>query len=92
MLETPELWDTCRGELLTGSGSGPRDRCVLQSTKLKGVEDLKSTLTSDKDMQNFQFAQLVFGLVLVQYFLIMFLSLCFWNDSVYLVPLYVGSM
>ena len=44
---------------------------MLQSTKLKGVGDLKSTLTSDMEMQSLEFAQLVFGLALVQYFLTM---------------------
>lgn len=47
MLEMPELWDTYPGGLLTGSGTSPRERSVLQPTKLKGVEDLKGTLTSD---------------------------------------------
>jgi hypothetical protein len=56
MLEMPELWAACQGELLTGSGYSPRS--VLQSTKLKGVGDLK-------------FSQLGFSLTLAQYFLIM---------------------
>ena len=39
----PELpWDSCPGKLLTGSGTSPGERNVLQSTKLKGVRDLKS--------------------------------------------------
>ena len=74
MLEMPESWGTCQGELLTGSGTSPRERSVLQSTKLKGIGDLKSALTSDVEMQSLEFAQLVFGLALVQYFLTMLLS------------------
>lgn len=46
MMEMPESWDTCWGELLTGSGTSPRERSVLLSTKLKGVGALKSTLES----------------------------------------------
>ena len=42
MLEMPERWDTCQGELLTGSGTGPRDRSVRLSMKLEGVGDPKS--------------------------------------------------
>lgn len=37
MLEMPELWDKCGGKLSTGSGTSPRERIVLESTKLKGV-------------------------------------------------------
>lgn len=37
MLEMPAPWDTCREELLIGSGTSPRERSVLQSMKLKGV-------------------------------------------------------
>ena len=44
---------------------------MLQSTKLKGVGDLKSALTSDMKMQNLEFAQLTLGLALVQHFLTM---------------------
>ena len=42
---------------------------VLQSTKLEGCGDLKSILTSDMEMQSLEFAQMVFSLALVQYFL-----------------------
>lgn len=41
MLETPELWGICQREL-TGYGDSPRERIVLHSTNLKGVEDLHS--------------------------------------------------
>jgi hypothetical protein len=43
---------------------------MLQSTKLKGVGDLKSNLTLEMKMQSLEFAWLVFGLTLVQYFLL----------------------
>ena len=55
MLEMSESRDTCQGELLTGSGTNPRERSVLQSTKLKGVGDLKSVSTSDIKMQSLDF-------------------------------------
>ena len=45
---------------------------------MKGVGDLKSTLTSDMEMQSLEFAQLVFGLALVQYFL----TMMFWNGNI----------
>ena len=38
MLEMSESCDTCRGKLLTRSGTSQRERIVLQSTKLKGVD------------------------------------------------------
>ena len=38
---------------------------------------LKSVLTSDLEMQSLEFAQMVFGLALVQYFFTMFSSLHF---------------
>ena len=55
----------------------PRERSVLQSTKLKGVENVESILTSQMEMQSLEFAQLLFNLSLVQYFLNMLPSLCF---------------
>jgi hypothetical protein len=63
MLETPELWDTCRGELLIGSGNSIRERSVLQSIKMKGVGDLKSVLTSDMERQNLEFALMFFSIL-----------------------------
>ena len=54
-----KLWNTCWGKLLTGSWNSPREQCSLQSTKMKGVRDLKSALTSDMDIQNLEFIQLV---------------------------------
>jgi hypothetical protein len=52
MLEIPELWDTCQGKLLTGNGTSPRARSVLQSTKMKGVGVLKNALTSDMEIKS----------------------------------------
>ena len=46
---------------------------MLQSTKLKGVGDLKSILASDMEMQSLEFVHLVFSFALVQYFLTMLL-------------------
>lgn len=63
MLEIPESWDACQEELLTGSGTNLRERNVLQTTKLKIVGDLKSTLTTDVEMQRVEFAQLVSALL-----------------------------
>lgn len=48
MSEMPESWDTCQGKLLTGSGTSPGERSLLQ-LEPKGVRDLKSTLTSDME-------------------------------------------
>jgi hypothetical protein len=63
MLEMPEPWNTCQGKLLTGNGPSPGERSLLQSTKMKGVGDLKSTLTSDMEMQSLEFAQLDSGVL-----------------------------
>lgn len=41
---------------------------MSQSTKLEGVRDLKSTMTSNRKMQNLEFAGLVLGLALIYYF------------------------
>lgn len=65
----PENWCIFQRDLLTGSGT--RERSVLQSTKLKGVEDLKNILTSDMGMKCLEFIQLVFLLALECYFLTM---------------------
>ena len=77
MLEASESWDFCRERQLAGNGNSPREN-VLQSTKLKGVGDLKSTLTSDMEIRSLKFAKLVLCLGLVQYFLTMML----WNTNV----------
>ena len=39
--------------------------------------EICSVLTSDMEMQNLEFAGMVFGLGLIQYFLAMLSSLCF---------------
>ena len=57
MLEMPEPWNTCQGKLLTGSRTSPRERNVFQSTKLKGVGDLKSISTSDVEIQSLEFSK-----------------------------------
>ena len=85
----PEPGDTCQGELLTGSGTSPSQRSVLQSTKLKGIGDLKSPLTSDIEMLSLEFAgfQCGFGLVFPHGAPF---PIC-WNGNVYPLLLYVGS-
>lgn len=42
---------------------------MLESTKLNGIGNQKSILISDMELQSLEFAQLVFVLALVQYFL-----------------------
>lgn len=65
---------------------------ILQAVKLEGQCHL-STLTSDKKLQNLEFALLGFGLTLVYCFPTMTLFLPFkMNSNVYLVSLYVGRM
>lgn len=48
---------------------------------LKGVSDLKSTLTSDMKMKNFEFALLVFSLALFKYLLTILSSFFFAMDQ-----------
>lgn len=50
---------------------------------------MQSTLTSDMDLQCLDFAQLVFGLTLVQYSLYCASLPTFWNGKAYPVPAYV---
>jgi hypothetical protein len=64
----PEPWDISRGKLLIGSVASPRERNVLQSTKLKRTEHLKNIMTSNMEMQC---SQLIFHLALEKYFLAM---------------------
>lgn len=66
-------------------GSSPRERSVLQTSKLEGVGNLKRPLTSNMEMQNLEFALLCFCLALVQYFFTMLLP-SFWNGSAHSVP------
>ena len=56
MFEMPEPLVICRGKQLTGSGTSPRERSLLQSTKLKGAGELKNTLISNMEMQSWEFA------------------------------------
>jgi hypothetical protein len=65
---------------------------VLQSTKLKGVRDLKSPLTSDTEVQSLEFAQMVFSLALVQCLLTVLSALMLWNSNAHRVPLYMRSV
>ena len=90
--ELSESWDTCQAELLSGSRTKSRRKSVLQSTKLERVRDLKNILISGMKMQNLLFAQLVFSLALVKYFLTYAPFPPLWNGNVSTVPLYVGSM
>ena len=53
---------------------------MSQSKKLEGVGVLKSTLMSDIEMQNLEFALVVFLLVLVQYFIIIIQFLPFGTE------------
>lgn len=67
----------------------PRQRNVSQSTKLKGVGDLKSALMADLEMQSLEFAHIFFSLTLVQYlftvlsFVIVLYVLCHYMLEVY---------
>jgi hypothetical protein len=74
MLVIIEVWDICGEELQSRYRTRTRERSVLQSTKLKGVGNMKSALTSDMEMQNSEFVLLVFGLALVQYVITTLLS------------------
>ena len=42
---------------------------MLQSTKIKGVGDLKSNLSSNMEIQSLEFAQMFFGIALVHFLL-----------------------
>lgn len=65
---------------------------MLQLKSLIGDGDLKSALTSHMETQNMEFVQHIFGLALVQYFLILLPFFPFCNGKVYFEPLYVRSM
>lgn len=88
-LEMSESWDTCQGELL--SDCSPGERSVLQSTKLKGIGDLKSVLTSDIDTELGAYPaqfQSCCGSIFHHYALLP----SFWNGDVYSAPMYVRRM
>lgn len=91
MLEIPELLGNCQGELQTGHGTISRARTVLKSTKLKGAEDLKISLTSGMEIQNLESALLVFSVALVQYFSL-FPCPPFRTCGIWSVPLYIKIM
>jgi hypothetical protein len=68
-VETQDVRDaTARGYLLkkpaNKSGTIPRERSLLQKHKLKRSAHMKTTLTSDIEMQSLESAQLVFCLAL----------------------------
>ena len=65
MLGISKLWNICQGEQLTGTRTSPRESSVLHLTKMSGVRDLKSVLTSEIVRQNLKFSQLPFSLALV---------------------------
>ena len=69
---------TCQGELLTGSGTSPPVRSVLQFTKLEGVGELKSVLILDMEMQKLEITQLAYSLALAQYSFTILLFLLEW--------------
>lgn len=64
-LRPQDAGDTYQGVLLTGCGSRPGERTMLQSTKLEGVGELKKSATLNMEMQNFELALLTLGLALV---------------------------
>ena len=64
MFEIAELWNTCQGKLLTGSGTKLRRKKFAVNKDEKGVGDLKTALIPDKERQSLEFALLVFCLVL----------------------------
>lgn len=76
VLDTPRCWRRQSLRILATESSRPesvcsvepaqkREVCCRQSTMLKGVGKLKSPLTSDMEMQNLEFAMLVFSFALV---------------------------
>jgi len=73
MLEMSESWDTCHKKLLTGNRTNPRKRSVLQSTKLKGVGNLKSIFISHGDAE---FGAYLAGLMVIYIFCYCVLEVC----------------
>lgn len=73
MLYMPETGDIYQGELHKGSGSKPRERIMLQATKLKGQSCLH-LLVSDMELQDLEVClsrfQFCLGLVFLYYTLI----------------------
>ena len=57
MFKMPEPWDMCCIKLLIGIGTSPSGKKFVAVNKdEKGVGDLKTTLTSDMEMQWVEFA------------------------------------
>lgn len=63
-LHMPETGDIYQGELHKGSGSKPREKIMLQATKLKGQSCLH-LLVSDMELQDLEFVSLGFNFALV---------------------------
>lgn len=63
------------------SGINPSERKKLQSTEMKVAEDVKSMMTSDREIKNMEFAQLDLCLASVQYFFTMKI----WNGNIFCV-------
>jgi hypothetical protein len=72
-----EPWNGCQRKLLIGSRKSQEERTFVVNKAEK--KDLKSTLTSDTEVQSLKMAQLVFCLALVQYFF----TMMFWNGNEY---------
>lgn len=60
--EVPEPWDVYHGELLTGSGTSPREEGGLQSAELEG-QNILSYLTPDLELQGRSFVLLLSALL-----------------------------
>lgn len=60
MLKMPVLQDIYQGQLIKECGTSPTERSMLQSTNLKEVGVLKSTLTSDMTCRIWSFPRLQF--------------------------------
>ena len=81
----PEPWDTCQGELLTGSGTSPRETCAAVNEADRSSENYCT------EMQSLEMTRCLwsgFGPVFLCYYPLPMLG----NDNVYPQPLYDGSM
>lgn len=88
ILEMPEIWSTCWGKLPTGRTTKPKENKLekqnkttkknyTQSTVVKGLGNLQNIFTSSMRLWSSEFAQLVLGFALLQYFLTMLSLLSF---------------
>ena len=91
MLEMPELWDTCRGQLLKGSRINPREKCVAVN---KAERSWRSEEHFDHRHEAAEFGACLLGFrsfsdpIFSNHSPFSF----FWTGNVNEVPLYVGSM